>query len=79
MDWIKYPEFLPKEDIEYLVSLEGYVTIAKFEKRTKLYDECDEKYYAPAWHDLQEGGLMKGVDAFMDKPLPFINATIQVK
>jgi hypothetical protein len=71
MTWKPFPENIPTHDGEYIVSIDSNVTIAEFKQCTKLYNESHEKYYAPAWHDLLEGGLQLGVVAFMEKPMPY--------
>ena len=71
MGWTSYPHQQPEKDGEYLVSIGDYVTIARFEKYTKLYDQFDNKYFAPMWNDICEGGLHKNVTAFMKKPFPY--------
>lgn len=72
MIWSKYPENLPNQDGEYIITLEGgHVTVADFQKHTKLYNKDNEKYFGPAWHDLQEGGMHRDVIAFKTKPTAF--------
>ncbi len=72
MEWLPYPAHTPKQDREYLVSVDSFVTVAQFNRHTKLYNEFGEKYFGPAWHDLQEGGIHYTVTAFMEKPKPYI-------
>ena len=68
MDWIPYPTNIPLHEGEYLVSIESYVTIARFEAHVKQYDPSGDKYYGPAWIDIVGGGLHYNVSAFMIKP-----------
>lgn len=73
-NWNSYPENSPDSDGEYFITIQNgnkkYVTISKFEKFTKLYND-NVKYYGPAWQDLNLGGTHINVIAFMELPEPY--------
>lgn len=71
MNWLPYPENIPKEDKEYLLTIGRFVTIARYCSNFKFYSLEKGNYYAPGWENESMGGVYQDVKAFMEKPSPY--------
>ena len=71
MEWLSYPENIPKENKEYLVTIGNYVRLVYFSLNHKFYDGERGNYYEAAWVNDELGGVHKDITAFMEKPKPY--------
>jgi hypothetical protein len=65
MEWKEYPTNQPDYRDVCMATNGSYITLASFDPSTKLYNDNDEKYYGPAWHNEENGGILKDVIAFL--------------